>query len=34
MLEEWIGGFGFELIYDEADVNDTGGGICVFKKLF
>lgn len=24
----------FTLIFDEADVNDSGGGICVFKKLY
>lgn len=28
MFPEW------GLIYDEADVNDTGGGVCVFKKLY
>lgn len=25
---------GWELIFDEADQQDTGGGICVFKKLY
>jgi len=24
----------WKLIFDEADVNDTGGGICVFKKMY
>lgn len=24
----------WQLIFDEADPNDTGGGICVFKKLY
>lgn len=24
----------FELVFDEADINDEGGGICVFKKLY
>lgn len=24
----------WELIFDEADINDEAGGICVFKKLF
>lgn len=26
-LPEW------KLIFDESDVNDTGGGVCVFKKI-
>jgi hypothetical protein len=25
---------GWELVMEDADVNDTGGGICVFKKLY
>lgn len=24
---------GWELIFDEADINDTGGGVCVFRKI-
>jgi len=28
IYDEW------DLIFDEADPNDTGGGICVFKKLY
>jgi hypothetical protein len=24
----------WQLIFDEADPEDTGGGICVFKKLY
>jgi len=27
-LSQW------QLIFDEADINDTGGGICVFKKMY
>lgn len=35
LLDEFLDGTPkFELIFDEADVNDTGGGICVFKKLY
>lgn len=25
---------GWRLIFDESDVNNTGGGVCIFKKLF
>lgn len=28
IYDEW------DLVFDEADPNDTGGGICVFKKLY
>lgn len=28
-----VGSFGFDLIFDEADLNDDGGGVLVFKKL-
>ena len=24
----------WDLVFDEADINDTGGGLCVFKKLY
>lgn len=30
----YTGGFGFELIFDEADETNEAGGICVFKKLY
>lgn len=33
MLEEWVGNFGVQLIFDEADENDPAGGVCVFRKL-
>ena len=34
MMKDWIGNFGFELIFDEADETNPAGGICVFKKLY
>lgn len=32
---QWIGNghLGWELIFDEADPNDTGGGICCFRRI-
>jgi len=33
-LHETISRYNWELIFDEADINDEAGGICVFKKLF
>lgn len=35
LLDEWIYGTPkFKLVFDEADVNDTGGGICIFQKMY
>lgn len=35
LLDEFLDGTPkFELVFDEADVNDEAGGICVFKKLY
>lgn len=31
---ETISRFSWQLVFDEADINDTGGGVCIFKKLY
>lgn len=33
-IDTYGGKFGFELIFDEADINNPAGGVCVFKKLY
>lgn len=33
-VHETLSRFNWELVFDEANINDEAGGICVFKKLY